>query len=211
MSCSSRSKAIILGKLYWCFCLHILIIDGAAVVVKFRQSNTQCLPSEILFLLNWKIIKWYWLINYLGHSMCILPKLMRVGLYQRWQGHELFQPQQGHNFGQRPENYQKLEKLNCFNNFRKKNTKELMLAGGVIWTKALGWKPTGILKGPGLANKAWWPFHVKPSFSVTRSDFMTGTSASSPASEAKSQIMTWPAVPPITNFPVVKEFYRSDD
>ena len=68
------------------------------------------LKSKYIYLNVPKCIK----INYLGHSMCILPKLMKVGLYQRWQGHELFQPQQGHNFGQRPENYQKLGKLIFF-------------------------------------------------------------------------------------------------
>ena len=75
--------------------------------------------------------------------------------------------------------------------YSSEKAKELILAGGEICKIALGWNPIGILNLSALTNKAWWPFQVKPSFSVTRSDLMTGTSASSEASEANWNKMTW--------------------
>ena len=117
------------------------------------------LKSKYIYLNVPKCIK----INYLGHSMCILPKLMRVGLYQRWQGHELFQPQQGHNFGQRPENYQALEyvTLYCDSLSLSAITNQISLERMAIWNIPSISLEFCVQAGRPMVCEQEWKWHIE--------------------------------------------------
>ena len=74
-----------------------------------------------------------------------------------------------------------------------------MLAGGEICRTSSGWKPLAALMLPDLMSSALWPFHTKPSFSVTVSALQTTVAVS--LCSLMLATTTCPAVPPTTRLP----------